>query len=541
MKAFATLLDRLVLTPSRNGKLTLLTDYFRDTPDPDRGYGLAAIAGTLDLKSVKPALLRELVLERMDEVLFRYSYDYVGDLAETISLVWDTSQNADLPQANDPSLGEVVRKINALGKTEVRGAVRELLDRLDTSSRFAFLKLVTGGLRIGVSARLARQALADFAGKDITEIETLWHGLKPPYEPLFAWLEGKTDRPLLATPAIFHSVMLSTPVGDNDLANLDPQDFAAEWKWDGIRVQLSRAGDTRKLYSRSGDDISGAFPDILEAANFDGVIDGELLIGGTARSNSATRTFSDLQQRLNRKTVTGRMLEEYPAFIRAYDLLFKGEEDIRGETYLERRKHLADLIETAPHDRFDLSPLVPFANWQELDDLRKAPPDPVIEGVMIKRKDSVYQAGRAKGPWFKWKRDPFNIDAVMMYAQRGHGKRSSYYSDFTFGVWADGEDGEQLVPVGKAYFGFTDAELEVLDKFVRDNTVERFGPVRAVRATPSFGFVLEVAFEGINRSARHKSGVAMRFPRIARLRADKLPSEADRLVTLMAMVDEREA
>ncbi|MGV1907870.1 cisplatin damage response ATP-dependent DNA ligase [Agrobacterium cavarae] len=541
MKAFATLLDRLVLTPSRNGKLTLLTDYFRDTPDPDRGYGLAAIAGTLDLKSVKPALLRELVLERMDEVLFRYSYDYVGDLAETISLVWDTSQNADLPQANDPSLGEVVRKINALGKTEVRGAVRELLDRLDTSSRFAFLKLVTGGLRIGVSARLARQALADFAGKDITEIETLWHGLEPPYEPLFAWLEGKTDRPLLATPAIFHSVMLSTPVGDNDLANLDPQDFAAEWKWDGIRVQLSRAGDTRKLYSRSGDDISGAFPDILEAANFDGVIDGELLIGGTARSNSATRTFSDLQQRLNRKTVTGRMLEEYPAFIRAYDLLFKGEEDIRGETYLERRKHLTDLIEIAPHDRFDLSPLVPFANWQELDDLRKAPPDLVIEGVMIKRKDSVYQAGRAKGPWFKWKRDPFNIDAVMMYAQRGHGKRSSYYSDFTFGVWADGEDGEQLVPVGKAYFGFTDAELEILDKFVRDNTVERFGPVRAVRATPSFGFVLEVAFEGINRSARHKSGVAMRFPRIARLRTDKLPSEADRLVTLMAMVDEREA
>ncbi|TBN13387.1 cisplatin damage response ATP-dependent DNA ligase [Agrobacterium cavarae] len=541
MKAFATLLDRLVLTPSRNGKLTLLTDYFRDTPDPDRGYGLAAIAGTLDLKSVKPALLRELVLERMDEVLFRYSYDYVGDLAETISLVWDTSQNADLPQANDPSLGEVVRKINALGKTEVRGAVRELLDRLDTSSRFAFLKLVTGGLRIGVSARLARQALADFAGKDITEIETLWHGLEPPYEPLFAWLEGKTDRPLLATPAIFHSVMLSTPVGDNDLANLDPQDFAAEWKWDGIRVQLSRAGDTRKLYSRSGDDISGAFPDILEAANFDGVIDGELLIGGTARSNSATRTFSDLQQRLNRKTVTGRMMEEYPAFIRAYDLLFKREEDIRGKTYLERRKHLTDLIETAPHDRFDLSPLVPFTNWQELDDLRKAPPDLVIEGVMIKRKDSVYQAGRAKGPWFKWKRDPFNIDAVMMYAQRGHGKRSSYYSDFTFGVWADGEDGEQLVPVGKAYFGFTDAELEVLDKFVRDNTVERFGPVRAVRATPSFGFVLEVAFEGINRSARHKSGVAMRFPRIARLRADKLPSEADRLVTLMAMVDEREA
>lgn len=541
MKAFATLLDRLVLTPSRNGKLKLLTDYFRDTPDPDRGYGLAAIAGTLDLKSVKPAMLRELALERMDEVLFRYSYDYVGDLAETISLVWDTSRNGDQPPVEDPGLGEIVDLVNSLGRTEVRSAVRDLLDRLETSSRFAFLKLVTGGLRIGVSARLARQALADFAGKDITEIETLWHGLQPPYEPLFAWLEGAAERPVLATPAIFHSVMLSTPVGDNDLQNLDPQDFVAEWKWDGIRVQLSRSGETRKLYSRSGDDISGAFPDILERINFDGVMDGELLIGGTARSNNATRTFSDLQQRLNRKTVTGKMLEEYPAFIRAYDLLFDGEEDIRGEVFLNRREKLSRLIEDAPHDRFDLSPLVPFSTWDELETVRKAPPDPVIEGVMIKRKDSIYQAGRAKGPWFKWKRDPFNIDAVMMYAQRGHGKRSSYYSDFTFGVWSENEDGEQLVPVGKAYFGFTDAELEVLDKFVRDNTTERFGPVRAVRATPDFGFVLEVAFEGINRSNRHKSGVAMRFPRIARLRADKLPSEADRLSTLVAMIDGKEA
>ncbi|KQQ58504.1 ATP-dependent DNA ligase [Rhizobium sp. Leaf311] len=539
MKSFANLLDRLVLTPSRNGKLKLLTDYFRDAPDPDRGYGLAAIAGTLDLKSIKPAMLRELVLERMDDVLFRYSYDYVGDLAETISLVWDTSQNADVPQADDPGLGEVIAMMNALGRTEVRSAVRDLLDRLDTSSRFAFLKLVTGGLRIGVSARLARQALADFGERDITEIETLWHGLEPPYEPLFAWLEGKAERPVLATPAIFHSVMLSTPVGDNDLQNLIPEDFVAEWKWDGIRVQLSRSGDTKKLYSRSGDDISGAFPDILETVNFEGVMDGELLIGGTARSNNATRTFSDLQQRLNRKTVTGKMLEEYPAFIRAYDLLFDGEEDIRGETFLQRREKLKGLIDGAPHDRFDLSPLVPFTSWDELEMLRKAPPDPVIEGVMIKRKDSIYQAGRAKGPWFKWKRDPFNIDAVMMYAQRGHGKRSSYYSDFTFGVWSENEDGEQLVPVGKAYFGFTDAELEVLDKFVRDNTVERFGPVRAVRATPEFGFVLEVAFEGINRSNRHKSGVAMRFPRIARLRADKLPSEADRLSTLVAMIDEK--
>jgi DNA ligase-1 len=537
MKAFADLLDRLVLTPSRNGKLKLLSDYFLDTPDPDRGYGLAAIAGTLEVRNVKPAMLRELVLERMDEVLFRYSYDYVGDLAETISLVWDVEKDIERSALAQPRLGDVVRQMNALGRTEVRSFVRDLLDRLDTSGRFAFIKLATGALRIGVSSRLAKQALADMGGRDVTEIETLWHGLQPPYEPLFRWLEGQGDKPVLATPAIFHSVMLANPVEEGDLDQLDPAEYAAEWKWDGIRVQLSRSGDTRKIYSRSGDDISGAFPDIVDSINFDGVMDGELLVGGTTRSNSPTRTFSDLQQRLNRKTVTIKMLDEYPAFIRAYDLLFDREKDVRGRSYLDRRSRLAEVIDHAPHDRFDLSPLVEFSSWDELDQLRSSPPDPVIEGVMIKRRDSVYQAGRLKGPWFKWKRNPYNVDAVLMYAQRGHGKRSSYYSDFTFGVWTETPEGEQLVPVGKAYFGFTDAELELLDKFVRNNTTERFGPVRAVRADRDFGFVVEVAFEGINRSTRHKSGVAMRFPRISRLRPDKPSYEADRLQTLVAMID----
>lgn len=536
MRAFSTLLDRLVLTPSRNGKLKLLSDYFASVPDPDRGYALGVLAGTLDLKAVKPALLKELVLERMDPVLFGYSYDYVGDLAETIALVWDQDRGEKAERA-EPSLGEVVALLQSLGRTQVRGAVRDLLDTLDPSGRFAFLKLVTGGLRIGVSARLAKQALADMSGKDIGEIETLWHGLQPPYESLFAWLQGSADKPLLATPAIFHSVMLSNPVGDGDLTGLDPADYAAEWKWDGIRVQLSRHRDTCRLYSRSGDDISGAFPDIVSSVNFDGVIDGELLVGGTARSNQPTRTFSDLQQRLNRKSVTAKMLSDYPVFIRAYDILFTGERDVRGLSYDARRALLGEVVEAAPHDRFDLSPLIPFSSWDELDRLRHAPPDPVIEGVMIKRRDSIYQAGRAKGPWFKWKKQPLNVDAVLMYAQRGHGKRSSYYSDFTFGVWmAMSEGGDQLVPVGKAYFGFTDQELEVLDKYVRNNTIERFGPVRSIRAEPDHGFVVEVAFEGLNRSGRHKSGVAMRFPRIARLRTDKLPRDADRLDTLLHML-----
>ncbi|THV24155.1 cisplatin damage response ATP-dependent DNA ligase [Peteryoungia ipomoeae] len=538
MKAFASLLDRLVLTPSRNGKLTLLTNYFRVTPDPDRGYALAALTDGLDIKGVKPALLKELVLERMDPILFQYSYDYVGDLAETISLVWEPQSAATETTDDGDSLSAIVERLQRLARNETRSVMRDLLDRLDTSERFALIKLVTGGLRIGVSARLAKQALALFGNKDVVEIESLWHGLKPPYTELYAWLENRSEKPVLSTPAIFHSVMLSTPIEDKDLPNLDPDDFAAEWKWDGIRVQLSCSGGRNRLYSRSGDDISEAFPDVVEAARFDGVIDGELLVGGTSRTNAPTRTFSDLQQRLNRKTVTAKMLDDYPVFIRAYDILFDGETDVRPETFLARRERLGALIDSQEPRRFDLSPLVPFSTWEELERLRAAPPDPVIEGVMLKRLDSSYQAGRAKGPWFKWKRDPMNADAVLMYAQRGHGKRSSYYSDFTFGVWtAIPGEGDVLVPVGKAYFGFTDEELEVLDRFVRNNTVDRFGPVRAVRAEPEHGFVVEVAFEGLARSTRHKSGVAMRFPRIARLRQDKLPKDADRLETLVALID----
>ena len=297
---------------------------------------------------------------------------------------------------------------------------------------------------------------------------------------------------------------------------------------------MSAEGGLRRLYSRTGDDISGAFPDLVEAMDFDGVIDGELLVG---RPPEWTGTFSDLQQRLNRKTVAPKMRAKYPVFVRCYDLLQAGGEDLRGLGFAERRGELERFVAALDPERFDLSPTVPFDDWQHLDRLRKAPPHPVVEGVMIKERRSPYLAGRPKGPWFKWKRDPYTVDAVLMYAQRGHGKRSSYYSDYTFGVWAGPEETPELVPVGKAYFGFTDEELRQIDKYVRDNTIERFGPVRSVRADRQSGLVLEVAFEGLNRSQRHRSGVAMRFPRIARLRWDKPPAEADRIETLQALLD----
>jgi DNA ligase-1 len=265
---------------------------------------------------------------------------------------------------------------------------------------------------------------------------------------------------------------------------------------------------------------------------FHGVLDGELLV----MRGGKVAPFADLQQRLNRKTVAAKALADFPAGIRAYDILAEGEDDLRALPFQARRKRLEAFVGKLASPRIDLSPMQPFETWDELTALRAQPPagDPEIaEGLMLKRWDSPYEAGRPKGPWFKWKRDPFLIDAVLMYAQRGHGKRSSFYSDYTFGVWTEAG----LTPVGKAYFGFTDEELKQLDSFVRNNTVERFGPVRSVRADREFGLVLEVAFEGLQRSPRHRSGVAMRFPRISRIRWDKPARDADELATLVGILE----
>ena len=295
-----------------------------------------------------------------------------------------------------------------------------------------------------------------------------------------------------------------------------------------------------RLYSRTGEDISKGFPDLLDALRLPGAIDGELLIMRDRR----VQTFNVLQQRLNRKTVTPKLLMEFPAHLRAYDLLADGDEDLRDRPFAERRARLEGFIARLDSASVDLSPLINFSTWDELIAARRDPAAggagddaAAVEGVMLKRRDSLYLPGRPKGPWWKWKRDPFIIDAVLMYAQRGHGKRSSFYSDYTFGVWTRGENGEELVPVGKAYFGFTDEELSQIDRFVRRNTTDRFGPVREVVHEPTQGLVLEVAFEGLQRSTRHKAGLAMRFPRINRLRWDKPPGEADRLEQLETMIE----
>ena len=537
MQRFAALLDRLALTPQRNTKLRLLTDYFRTAPDPDRGYALAALAGDLELPGVKPAMLRALVGERVDEELFAYSYDYVGDLAETISLIWSADEAEDRDVSRDaPGLGAVVERLQAASRGEAPALVAGLLDSLDATGRWALIKLVTGGLRIGVSARMAKQSLALFGGLDVVEIEEIWHGLRQPYPDLFAWLEGGRPRPQSTIVAPFRPVMLSHALGEDEMHLITPEGYAAEWKWDGIRVQAVSQEGTARLYTRTGDDISAGFPDLVATFDFDGVLDGELLIGMKDDAGFALGSFSDLQQRLNRKTVSAKLMASHPAFLRTYDCLVDDGDDLRGQSFRQRRSRLEDLVGRSRSARIDLSPLLAFAGRDELFRLRSAPPEPVIEGIMLKRWDSLYAAGRPKGPWFKWKRDPHSVDAVLMYAQRGHGKRSSYYSDYTFGVWRDGEAGDELVPVGKAYFGFTDQELAEIDRFVRNNTINRFGPVREVVHEANKGLVFEVAFDSLQYSKRHKSGVAMRFPRISRLRWDKPPSEADRLDTLEKLI-----
>ena len=525
MQAFAQLLDALVYTPGRNAKLALIGTYLKATPDPDRGWALAALTGGLDLKAVKASQVRAAAEARVDPVLFALSHDFVGDLAETVALIWPEPGAGAAPAGPAPRLGAMVEQLMTASRAEAAALVAQLLDRLDSAGRFALIKLATGALRVGVSARLARTALADTFGLDLDAVEEIWPALTPPYAGLFAWAEGLGPRPTPAQATTFRPFMLAHPWEGEPLRL---EDHAVEWKWDGIRVQAARMGAApARLFSRGGEEVSAAFPDVAGALGQDCVLDGELLVRGATQGGAAA-SFAALQQRLNRKVATARALADSPAFVRVYDLLFDGDTDLRPLPWTARRARLEALLPRLDPARFDLSPLVEARDWAHLAEIRATARDAAIEGLMLKRRDSPYVAGRRTGLWWKWKRAPLTADCVMMYAQRGHGRRSSFYSDYTFGCWS--EDG-RLLPVGKAYSGITDDELAMLDRFVRANTVARFGPVREVAKT----LVLEIAFDSIHRSARHKSGLAMRFPRIHRIRLDKPAAEADRIATLMAL------
>jgi DNA ligase-1 len=533
MHAFAALLDSLIYTRSRNAKLKLIGDYLRATPDPDRGWAIAALTGDLDLPGVKPALIRALIEERVDPVLFRMSRDYVGDTAETVALLWPTPDV--LPDPEPLSVSNVVDRLMHLSRSDAPAVLAAMLDRCDAEERFALLKMATGSLRIGVSARLAKTALAQAFGIEVDAVEEVWHGLAAPYPTLFAWAEGRGEQPTPADVPVFRPFMLAHPLEE---LRVDLHDYAAEWKWDGIRVQIVHVAGATRLYSRTGDDVTGSFPDVAAAFGTPGVVDGELMVkgefqGGMLEDGGGAASFNALQQRLGRKAVSTKMLADYPAFVRLYDILFDGDEDLRALPWTARRQRLEAFAAPLDPDRFDLSQVIEAEDFTALEAVRATARDAAIEGVMLKRRDSPYIAGRKTGLWYKWKRDPLTADCVVMYAQRGNGRRSSYYSDFTFGCWTgDPAAGGELLPVGKAYSGITDEELRMLDKFVRNNTLNRFGPVREVEKT----LVLEVAFDSLHLSTRHKSGIAMRFPRIARIRLDKPAAEADHIATLQRMV-----
>lgn len=528
MHAFAALLDALIYTRSRNAKLRLIGDYLRATPDPDRGWALAALTGDLDLPGVKPALIRALVEERVDPVLFRMSRDYVGDTAETVALLWPEPLTPPADAA-PLTVAEAIDRLMHLGRADAPAALAAMLDRLDTDERFALLKMATGSLRVGVSARLAKQALADAFGLEVEAVEEVWHGLAPPYPTLFAWAEGTGEQPTAADVPVFRPFMLAHPLEE---LRVDLADYAAEWKWDGIRVQIVHVAGETRLYSRTGDDVTRAFPDVAGAFATPGVVDGELMVKGDFQGGEAA-SFNALQQRLGRKVVSAKMLSESPAFVRLYDILFDGAEDLRALPWHARRARLEAFATRLDPDRFDVSALVEAADFTALEGIRAGARDAAIEGMMLKRRDSPYVAGRRTGLWYKWKRDPLTADCVMMYAQRGNGRRSSWYSDYTFGCWTGEEAGQgELLPVGKAYQGITDQEIAQLDRFVRQHTLHRFGPVREVEKS----LVLEIAFDSIHESKRHKSGLAMRFPRIVRIRTDKPAHEADTITALRRLV-----
>jgi DNA ligase-1 len=532
MKAFAQLLDDLYFTNSTNAKETILSNYLRETPDPDRGWALAAIAGTLSFDLFKRNLTKTLMMERMDPFLFDLSRHYVGEMSETVALAWP--QSPDAVRLNRlPDLHEVIAEFQNRDKAGIRDYLILLLDNMTPAERWALLKLGTRGLRIGMSARSVKRTLANMKGVDIGVIEELWHGLTPPYLNLFEWIDGKADMPDISQVLTYSPVMLAHPIDENkDFDRITPKTHQAEWKWDGIRVQIAGLNGETKIFSRTGDDISHSFPDLVEAVDFEGVLDGELLV----RPEGQIGSFNDLQQRLGRKKPSKKLITEFPAHLIAYDILSIEAENIRPHPLFERREILGNFIQERTAERFSLSELLTFKTVDDLAQLREdaAATDGLIEGLMIKDKSSPYIAGRPKHTWYKWKREPFVLDAVLMYAQRGTGKRSSYYSDYTFGLWGpDPKTGEEtLLPIGKAYFGFTDEELKQLDKWIRSHKLARFGPVQEVTKE----LVFEVAFDSAQESKRHKSGYALRFPRISRIRWDKPAEEADRIEALAKLV-----
>jgi DNA ligase-1 len=530
VRAFAELYDALDTTTSTNARVQALVAYFRRVAPADGAWAVYFLSGRRLKRFIGPSLLGRWLVDASGEPdwLVEEAYGAVGDLAETIALLLD---RRDADHGDDASLAEWVEgrllPLRGLGPDAQREQVLEWWRRLPYRECFLLNKLLTGELRVGVSQTLVARALAELAGLPRAAIEHRLMGDWSPTPEFYVALvdpEQRADhegsRP--------YPFFLASPLEDPPESLGDIADWQAEWKWDGIRAQLVRRGGEVFLWSRGEELITERFPEIVAAAARlpdRVVLDGEILAWD---DEAGVQPFGVLQTRIGRTKLSKKLLESTPVRFLVYDLLEREGADLRAQPIAERRRQLEALLANVAPPVM-LGGVVEAATWAELAQLREGARERRVEGLMLKKRDSAYGTGRTRGAWWKWKIEPYTFDAVLVYAQPGHGRRSNLYTDYTFAVWR----GDELVPVAKAYSGLTDAEIAEVDRWIRRHTLERFGPVRSVEPLQVF----ELAFEGINRSTRHKSGVALRFPRIARWRQDKPPREADTLDALVRLID----
>ncbi|MEM8910441.1 MAG: ATP-dependent DNA ligase [Planctomycetota bacterium] len=554
MKSFAALFERLDQTTKTNEKVAAMTEYFsacwsgQATPSTrvDGAWALYYLSGRRGRRLIPTTRLRQWAAEAagIPDWIFDESYDVVGDLAETITLV--------VPASGDPvqrSLTEWIERhvmtLSSLDEAQQRDAITAMWRQSDGTPRLILMKLITGAFRLGVSAKLVSRAIANATGLPRDVIAHRCMGQWQPSETFVeSLLSSDTGDAVDGRPYPF-CLAHAVPVAGDDPTQGDPvapaigaiEEFIAEWKWDGIRGQVIRRNRTTHVWSRGEELMNGRWPEVETAAEFlpDGtVIDGEILASRLVRDLTEYPTgvqvlpFAQLQRRIGRKTVGKKLLSEVPVMFHAFDCLESDGIDIRDRPLSVRQAKLKELIDATEPPNLIFNPSIDATSWSDLVDIRASSRQRHAEGLMLKRRDSIYHVGRVRGSWWKWKVAPYTVDAVLIYAQLGHGRRASLYTDYTFAVWDAGE----LVPFAKAYSGLTDAEIARVDRFVRENTSERFGPVRAVKPQ----LVMELAFEGLQRSTRHKSGIATRFPRIVRWRTDKQPADADRLADLLTML-----
>ncbi len=529
MKAFTTLYEKLDMTTSTNAKVLAMVNYFATVPPQDAAWALYFLTGRRLKRLISSRMLREWALEMtgMPKWLYEDAYEAVGDTAETIALLLDGGRTTD--EAETILLSEWMMQrilpLQNMTEREQYDAVTRWWKMLDMREMFTLNKLLTGALRVGVSQNLVVRAIAEIAEQPTAVIAHRLMGNWEPTEAFFIQLiSPEAEVSDISRPYPF---FLASPL-EQPLETLgNPADWLVEWKWDGIRSQLIRRGQETHLWSRGEDLVTDRFPEISDHAALlpDGtVLDGEIL----AFQNEKPLPFAVLQRRIGRKKLTKSILEEAPVAFLAYDLLEFNHEDWREKPLEQRRRQMEQLVHQLGGP-FRVSPAVQVQSWEQATVLREESRERNVEGFMLKRLDSTYQAGRKRGTWWKWKIDPYTVDAVLIYAQAGSGRRANLFTDYTFAVIHEG----QLVPIAKAYSGLSDKEIQRLDNWIRRHTLDKYGPVRVVEPC----HVFELAFEGIAQSSRHKAGLALRFPRILRWREDKTKDEADTLENLHQLLN----